>query len=68
MDTYPWLCFFVKVGVNNPGDADINCSCCHFRLVVGLSGGEGWSLEESGWGNGQGLGWVWLISKGGGYS
>ena len=50
MDTYPWLCFFVKVGVNNPGDADINCSCWHVRLVVGLSGAGPWRSRGGGMG------------------
>ena len=28
---------FVGVGLNSLGDPDINCSCCHVRLAVGLS-------------------------------
>ena len=56
---------FVGVELNSSGDPDINCSCWHVRLVVGLSwgGGGGGGLVlyrgSQGWGGGQGLKWVW---------
>ena len=38
---------FVGMGLNSLGDPDIHHSCWHVRLVVGLSGGGGWSWGEA---------------------
>ena len=57
MATCPWVMLLVTVGLNSSGDTDINCSCWHVRLKVGLS------RRGSGWGESGVGGWAGLDDK-----